>query len=567
MFKKVKISWLCILILVMTLSSVPMSAKASYLDKRVLFISSYSYSWATVQKQIKGMSSVLGEDVTLNYEFLDCRRLYDENTVENFYNGLKYRLENENPYDVVIVGDDHALDFVLKYQMELFKDIPILFFGAQDENLIYEATDETMISGFVENIFPEENIRLALKMRPKAKKAYAILDDSITGLAEENLFLACQDQFPGLEFVVIDTTKLTDIMLTITVRNIDANDILFYFSATHDSGGNQYSSDKIIKILRENSKTPVIPMVDVGIGDGFVGGYVSSMEEAGKKVAEMADDIMQGHRIEEMEVVADGPSMYMVDENVMKKYNVDMSVIPQGAYILNATPTFFERYREVLLPVMLLITAMLAIILILYMDKIKHKKLVEELEEARTILKNASQHDFLTGLANRSKFMEDFENLIENKQHCTVIMMDIDNFKSINDNYGHGAGDAALQQVANRLKTLQTPILTAYRYAGDEFIIILKSTQSRIVDKAALACRQVFEKSFLIDGQKMHISGSMGGASYPKDAEDLEHVVIYADEVMYDVKRNGKNGIAFYQKKEQTNEQTKEQTNENSTDE
>lgn len=559
MFKKRKINWLWIWILVIALSSVPMTVKASYLDKRVLFISSYSYSWTTVQKQIKGITSVLREDVTLNYEFLDCRRLYDETTVENFYDGVKYRLENEKPYDVVIVGDDQALDFVLKYQTELFKDIPILFLGAQDEGLVYEATDETMISGFVENVFPEENIKLALKMRPKAKRAYAILDDSITGLAEQKLFLECQDEFPGLEFVVIDTTKLTDIMLAITVRNIDANDILFYFSATNDSGGNQYSSGKIIELLRDNSKTPVIPMVDVGIGDGFAGGYVSSMEETGKRVAKMAEDIMQGHRIEQMEVVTDGPSMYIVDEAILKKYGVDLNVIPQGAHILNETPSYYERNKEVLLPVMVLITAMMAIIYIMYVDKVKYKKLVEELEEARSILKNASQHDFLTGLANRSKFMEDFENLIAEKQHCTVIMMDIDNFKSINDTYGHGAGDEALQQVAARLKALQTPILTAYRYAGDEFIIILKSTQSRIMDKTSLACRQVFEKCFLIAGQKMYISGSMGGACYPKDADDLEHVVIYADEAMYDVKRNGKNGIEFYEKKQQEEENSTEE--------
>lgn len=75
----------------------------------------------------------------------------------------------------------------------------------------------------------------------------------------------------------------------------------------------------------------------------------------------------------------------------------------------------------------------------------------------------AAQHDFLTGLPNRSKFMKDLEQMIDAKVPCTVMMLDIDNFKKINDTYGHTAGDEALQQVANRLKEMQSQILTSYR--------------------------------------------------------------------------------------------------------
>lgn len=545
-----KVCWLLILMLVVSLTSVKMTAKASFLDKRVLFISSYSYAWTTVQKQIEGMTSVFGEDITLDYEFIDYRRVYDDTSIEMFYQGMKYRLENEKPYDVIIVGDDPALSFALTYQAELFADTPILFFGINNESLALSASRDPMITGFVEKIFPEENLKLALKMKPKAKKVYLILDDSPTGSAERQSVFACKKQFPELEFVEINASRLSDVMLKVTIRNVAEDDILMYCTATTDSGGNQYSSSKIVKLLTDYSKTPIISITDVGIGEGFAGGYVSSMYEAGSKVAQMAQDIMNGKHVEKMEVVKDESSTYLVDELVLKEYGIDLTVIPEDAYILNETPTFYEKYKEVLLPVMVLVTAMLAIILVFCVENLQHKKLLQELVEARAILKNASQHDFLTGLANRSKFMEDFEKMINDKQHCTAIMLDIDNFKHINDTYGHTAGDEALQQVSARLKALQSPILAAYRYAGDEFILILKSTQSKIVEKTAFACRQVFSKSFTVSGQEMNISGSMGIASYPKDAQDLEHVVACADDAMYEVKKNGKNDFAFYHKKE-----------------
>ena len=144
--------------------------------------------------------------------------------------------------------------------------------------------------------------------------------------------------------------------------------------------------------------------------------------------------------------------------------------------------------------------------------------------------------------------MKDLEQLIGARIPCTVMMLDIDNFKKINDTYGHTAGDEALQQVANRLKDMQSQILTSYRFAGDEFILILRSSQSMLVEKTAYQCRQVFAKDVTLCGTKRRIGGSIGIASYPKDTDNLEQLIVCADDAMYKVKKNGKNDFAYYEK-------------------
>ncbi len=136
------------------------------------------------------------------------------------------------------------------------------------------------------------------------------------------------------------------------------------------------------------------------------------------------------------------------------------------------------------------------------------------------------------------------------KKPCTVIMIDIDDFKNINDTLGHTAGDEALQQVAGRLKEMGTELLTPYRFAGDEFILILKSSNSKIVEKTAYQCRQIFTRPFNLSGKEARVCGSIGIASYPKDTEDMEQLVIYADDAMYHVKKSGKNDFSFYQSEE-----------------
>ncbi len=125
-------------------------------------------------------------------------------------------------------------------------------------------------------------------------------------------------------------------------------------------------------------------------------------------------------------------------------------------------------------------------------------------------------------------------------------MLDIDNFKHINDTYGHSIGDEALKAVASRLKSLCTQLLTAYRFAGDEFIVILKSDNVKIVDTAAVQCLQVFQKPFKLMGKVHNIFGSVGVASYPGDTEDYEQLIEYADAAMYSVKKGGKNAYAYY---------------------
>lgn len=176
-----------------------------------------------------------------------------------------------------------------------------------------------------------------------------------------------------------------------------------------------------------------------------------------------------------------------------------------------------------------------------------------ELEDSRKIMETASQHDFLTGLPNRRKFMSDLTVLIESKIPCTVIMLDIDDFKTINDVLGHTAGDEALQQVAGRMKEIGTELMTSYRFAGDEFIAILRSEQSKIIEKTAYQFRQIFAKPFKLTGNTHKICGSIGIASYPKDADDLEQLIVCADDAMYQVKKNGKNDFAIYKKEASQN--------------
>lgn len=522
------------------------AAESADMSGRILFISSYSFAWDQVQLQIEGIKTGLSENYTVDYEFMDTKRVDTEKATELFKEGLAYRLSMVKPYDAVIIGDDAALLFAMENQEELFPETPIIFEGVNSEELAKTAVKNSYITGVLEKLSVESNIELGLRVNPEATKVVAILDDSLTGVTERKRFYEAQESYPELEFSEINASELSTTMLKRALSNVSKDTILIYVVMTGDADGKQYTNAEAIRLLNIYADVPVIRMVEGGIGEGLLGGNIASMRKSGELAAQLAVEAINGAKRVGANKILDSPNIYCVDATVMKKYQLDFEVLPEGTEIINYEASFWEQNRETLVPGIILVGALFIILIVVGVDNIRHRKLVQELETTKKIVETASQHDFLTGIPNRSRFVADLKQLIAQKTPCTVLMVDIDNFKTINDTMGHAAGDDALRQIAERMKAIESPILTPYRFAGDEFILILKSSQSKIVEKTAYQCSQLFAKEFLLDKKKTKVGGSIGIASYPQDTEDLEQLIIYADDAMYQVKKNGKNDFAFY---------------------
>lgn len=524
-----------------------MTLHAEEPDKRVLFISSYSYAREHVRLQMQGIQDTLGNEIVLDYEFMDTKRADTAQAWKLFYEGLAYRLTLVEPYDVVILGDDAALKFALQYRKELFDGIPLVFEGINSEELAGRAVEDPLIMGVMETSSIAKNIELGRKLFPDTTGVVIILDDSLTGRAERERFRQCAELFPDMRFTEINTSRLSGASLRYQLKRIPEDTLLLYSIMTEDADGLVYTNRQAVQIITRNANVPVLGLGEDGLGDGLLGGYVASMYQSGAIAGHMALDILNGMPMEKMERIVSSPQLYRFDAQVMEDYGVRRSDLPDGTEIINSEISFLEKYREVILPACVVLT-MLIIILVVSFDNRKRRGLMRELEDARKILEAASQHDFLTGIGNRNKFMSDLQKLVVDDKACSVFMIDIDDFKHINDSLGHTAGDEALKEVASRLRSISSQIMEPYRYAGDEFILILRSVQDKIVEKTAYQCRQVFTAPFLLAGKESRVCGSIGVASYPNDAENIEQLIVCADDAMYKVKKSGKNDFVIYGK-------------------
>lgn len=523
----------------------PISADTSD-EYRILFLSSYSYAWDTVQIQIEGIKKGITDDIVLDYEFMDTKRLPDAESIEVFYEGLAYRMAHVEPYDALIVGDDAALQFAIAHRDDIFKDMPIIFEGINDIEYASELSKDPLITGVVEALSMQKNIDFGLSLYPDADTVIAILDDSVTGEAERRSFYNTATLYPDLTFSEINCSALTTEELKTALSSIPANTILIYIVMTEDASGRQYNSHQSVSMISSYANVPALRMVSGGIGEGLLGGNIVSMELSGQIAAEMAAQIVHGKDPAGYNVIIDSPNIYCIDEAVMRKFGLDLKLIPKDAQIINHTPTFMEEYHVILIPITLIILLLILVIGILFWRTIKQFLLTRQLSLEKSKLAEDSTYDFLTGLPNRSKLYSDLKLLNTSHASCALFIFDIDGFKQINDTYGHQTGDEVLTELGKRISSVKNPAFTPYRLAGDEFICIYRTRDHEKIEECAKHCMELFEPDFKLKNLTLSVKMSLGIAVSPDDCTDMDKLIECADKAMYTVKRNGKNSYAWY---------------------
>ncbi|WP_373600972.1 sensor histidine kinase [Paraclostridium bifermentans] len=374
----------------------------NYEDReQVLYISSYSPNYETFSDQLIGIKDGIKKDVDIQMEYMDSKQFFDEEDNSNFYELIKYKLKNDKRYDAVILADDQALEFGLRYRDELFKDTPIVFLGVSSEERIKAAMKTENVYGITEKHSMVENIDLIDKLH-KSKNIKIITDASSQHLYEHYKDEFINEKYNDLNIENISLSNMTFNEFEQKLKSLDDNNVILVVYSYLDKTGNLKTIKQSYKLIRESTDLPIYSVMDYGLESGFIGGKVVSHYIQGQKSGEIVKNLLEGNTPKDKIIRGEELNNFVFDYDKLKDYNIKSSDLPKNSTIINRPMDTLYKYKEMIYANALLLISLLIALITLTSYTIKKLQYEKELIKAKEFAENMnkSQSNFISNISH-----------------------------------------------------------------------------------------------------------------------------------------------------------------------
>ena len=357
------------------------NVKAYESDKNVLILNSYTTDFYWTDGECKGIINALKsqENVAKYVEYMDWKRYNSEEHLNKLYEYYKYKYSGKK-IDLIITTDDAALSFAVKHKKELFSDAPLIFGGVHKDSAdkILEGTSN--VAGIYESIDPEGTIKAALKMNPKIKNVYMILENTETGISYYNLAeKAAASINKNLTVHNLSTCSTEEISNISSSLKDDSIIILDAYSI--DSKELALPVSKLLNIISASSSVPIFTTSEPLIGQGCIGGSVISPKVHGTDIGNLALRYLKGENINSISFINKKSVHSVYDYNVLKKYGLTSAVLPENSTVINKPFSFYETYKLQIHIVVVVFIILISLIIYLMINIKKRIKIEQTITE------------------------------------------------------------------------------------------------------------------------------------------------------------------------------------------
>ncbi|MDD3007400.1 MAG: ABC transporter substrate binding protein [Arcobacter sp.] len=348
-------------------------------SKEVLLIHSYhkGYIWTddiskTIEKNFKPL-----KDVELTTIYMDTKRIDTPEYITNLAKLYKQQFEDRK-FDLIIISDNNAFDFMIKYHEYLFKDVPVVFCGINnfDKVLLHENDMKDIMTGVAEEVDVERNIELISKLHPNLKNLLIINDKSATGNAVKRDLNPIIEKYQK-KFNIEYTDNLEISNLKKKVSNLDKkNSVILFVLLFKDTTGKYFTYKQSFQEVKKVSEVPIYGLWDFYLNDGIVGGLLTSAVAQGEAVSKMALEILNGKKTTDIPILEKSPNLYMFDYNELKRFDIDISDYISDPIIINEPSSVYKQhYKFFIISILIILT--LSIIVLILKANIQRREKVE----------------------------------------------------------------------------------------------------------------------------------------------------------------------------------------------
>ena len=350
-------------------------------SKEVLLIHSYhkGYAWTDDISNSIEKNFAKHQNIELTTVYMDTKRIDDSLYLENLSKLYKQQFFDRK-FDLIIISDNNAFDFIEKYYDYLFKDTPVLFCGINNYNKnMLEKLNFKNISGVAEDVDIEKNFELISKLHPNLQNLLIINDTSTTGYAvKKDLTEIIKKYEKNFNIEYTDNLEINDLKTKVSKLEKSNSAILFVL-LFKDTTGKYFTYKQSFEQVKKVSEVPIYGLWDFYLNSGMVGGLLTSAIAQGDTVSKMALDILNGKDIKDIPIVEKSPNLYIFDYNELKKFNLDISRHVENPIIINEPNSVYKEHTKFFILTILTILLLTIIVIILKANIQRREKLELEL--------------------------------------------------------------------------------------------------------------------------------------------------------------------------------------------
>ncbi|UTF51185.1 ATP-binding protein [Desulfomicrobium sp. ZS1] len=354
----------------------------------VVILHSYhkGFGWTdTLDESIRSNLSKIFSNIQFVTEYMDSKRHSDGDYIESLANLYFVKYNNDKP-SVVIVTDDDAFNFLRIHGQKIFGKIPIVFCGVnffQDEML----DDLDNFSGVVETIDVHSTLSAALLLHPRARNVAIVVDRTPTG---RHTSMLLSDFSPALEkkikFIMLDELSMHELLEKI--KTLPQDSVVLLLNFNRDAEGRVFSHLETIKLLREATALPIYGVWDFFLGEGIVGGMITSGKEQGAAAAAIALRIINGQTPKEVGVNKQSPNQWMFDYKELKRLGLNETRLPLDSLVLNRPPSFYEINKKIIWSLVAVVLFLTVVTAVMALNILQRRRVQAELRDTAEKLSN-----------------------------------------------------------------------------------------------------------------------------------------------------------------------------------
>lgn len=555
-----------IILLLLTLHCIPSLALAGEKEGlRIFFLGSGSADSPWTQAVNKGISEHLdlsGKPYIYFLDNLEAARFDEENQYDIMHRYLFDKFLNKAP-DIFIAAGPAASNFSLSHP-DLFPDAHRILIqpkikNPMDKDFSPFQHDITIINPTLDfTLVVEEMLRLA------SPNQVFVIGDSLNPSDKTRILqITTILERKGVPYHILDNMSLTS--LQDKVARLPKQSAIFYTPIYREHGGKGLTPVLVLHALNGHTKSPIFSTSDSTLGFGTVGGYIYSPKELGIMTGQALSHLVYNRPLPDYQ----SPFKFAYDWREVRRWGYQDLVGPETA-IHFKTPSLWQQHQKevIFVLIVMLFLSTLSFALCVLNKKLKkvkgtlliERKLLEERVQQRTFelkelhekAERMARLDELTGLDNRRSFFEKGEDIHYaagryNKPY-SLMMLDIDHFKRVNDSYGHAAGDAVIQSVAQTILAVTRKSDITARIGGEEFAVIVVDNSpdpkgDQLEDLAERLRSQIADQEILFENFSIQVTVSIGLSRYQPQDQNINAPLDRADKALYTAKDKGRNRV------------------------